>query len=65
MSNVKSTSILTAANNQKDDDDLLEALCRMRGIMLLVHPLNTGAPVRIYGQSRLVIEAAECNGAYA
>uniref|UniRef100_A0A0M3J858 BK_channel_a domain-containing protein n=1 Tax=Anisakis simplex TaxID=6269 RepID=A0A0M3J858_ANISI len=65
LSNVRSSAILTAANNERDDDDLIEALCRMRGIMLLVHPLNTGAPIRIYGQSRLVLEAAEWNGTYA
>ncbi|VDK60651.1 unnamed protein product [Anisakis simplex] len=65
MGHPRLTQMFNAATLDRDDDDLLEALCQMRGIMLLVHPLNTGAPIKIYGQSRLVFEAAQYNGAYA
>ncbi|VDK59145.1 unnamed protein product [Anisakis simplex] len=65
MGQKRITQMFNNATLDRDDDDLLEALCQMRGIMLLVHPLNTGAPIKIYGQSRLVFEAAQHNGAYA
>uniref|UniRef100_A0A0M3JJN5 2-oxoglutarate ferredoxin oxidoreductase subunit alpha n=1 Tax=Anisakis simplex TaxID=6269 RepID=A0A0M3JJN5_ANISI len=41
-------------------------LCRMRGVILFVHPLGTGEPAKIYGHGcHVLIEAAEHQGKYA
>ncbi|VDK52963.1 unnamed protein product [Anisakis simplex] len=47
-------------------DKVLDALCRMEEVLLVVHPLKSGAPVRAYGKpGKKVVEAAECCGSYA
>ncbi|VDK50411.1 unnamed protein product [Anisakis simplex] len=47
-------------------DTLITAFCRVQEVMLVVHPLHTAAPVKIYGRpGAKIVEAAEYLGSYA
>ncbi|VDK56131.1 unnamed protein product [Anisakis simplex] len=47
-------------------DKLTDAFCRAGSVLLLVHPLFSGAPVKVFGRpGEKVLEAAEYLGTYA
>ncbi|VDK54136.1 unnamed protein product [Anisakis simplex] len=47
-------------------EKLIDAFCRVNSVLLIIHPLNSGAPVKVYGRAgEKIVEAAEHQGTYA
>ncbi|VDK43859.1 unnamed protein product [Anisakis simplex] len=47
-------------------DQLTDAFCRVINVLLIVHPLTSGAPAKVFGRpGEQVLEAAEYQGTYA